>query len=161
MNDNEATVISGRIQEILQSFRLNWVADQANQAIREGVLVEQEVQTESAPKKRAEAAYVEDIRHQRRRGARAKFLKPREMTVYEQLRLLIDTVDNAVAAPTEMAADFLNTFDSDNMSRVVLIHEQNDDSTKKIHLSSNDIRSCQDAVQLLRRLLEELRAEVN
>ena len=138
MDERECAIVYKQLVEILNEFRLGWIAEQVEVAIRTGKSIEEESSKKELTT-RTEA-----------------------YTAQEQLLLLIDAAEHAVVDTTEIEGE-LNDFLKQERERLntrlemVFLSEQENVATLKI--SSDSLAERRKASAELRQLLNELRKE--
>jgi repressor of nif and glnA expression len=158
VTENESIETFAALNKILEEQGLVWLVEAVRREIEEGIIEEasekdftQELyEAPSAAEKALAPAYRRSIK-------KAEFLVRREFTHFDQLRLLVDAVDEVISQGSSIEQDLVRFFkESDGPTDFQFA--DGGSSLNRRHQEQFDVRSS--AVQQLQDLLQELRQEI-
>lgn len=161
MDDREANQIFDRLVKILEAHELEWVSNQVIGQIQFGKTIEIEIKTLKSSEQKAQRKMFEDDISSKYSpgGPKDTFPTREEYSPTEKLLLLIDAIDQAIVATSEMEMHlFKNLGEERSLARIEFSSEE-DESILEIDIDSSTQRN--DKSQELLVSLEKLRGMIN
>ena len=158
MTENESIETFATLNKILEEQGLGWLVEAVAREIEEGIIEEaSEKDFTQELYEQTPAAALALAPAYRRSIKKAEFLVRREFTRGDQLRLLVDAVDEVISQSSNIEHDLTGFFkDTDSPREFQFADRQS--SLKRGQQEQFSVRSS--AVRQLHGLLEELRQEI-
>lgn len=159
LTESECIEVFKELSKILEEGGLGWLVEAVSQEIDEGIIEEASEEDfkrdffESPPSTELVIAPA-----YRRSIKKAEFLVRREFTYGDQLRLLVDAVEEVVSQGSNIEKDLVLFFKESKGPREFEFADERSSSRIKPEDPQFDLRSS--AVQRLHALLRELREEI-
>lgn len=158
MTENESIETFLALSKILEEQGLGWLVEAVGQEIEEGIIEEASAKDFTQGLYEPKASVEQELAPAYRRSInRAEFLVRREFTRGDQLRLLVDAVDEVISQGSNIEQDlggFLK--DSDGPAEFQFGDGQRPVNRRR----QEEVGARSSAVQQLHRLLEELGQEI-